>query len=373
MRFATKAIHSSQEPDKETGAVTTPIYTASTYAPNRFGYEYSRTLNPTRKALEGNLAALENAKYGSAFSSGMGAIDAVMKLLNRGDHVVVSEDVYGGTYRLFDKVLKRYGLDFSFVDSANLMNVEVAINKNTKLIWFESPTNPMLKINDIEGIVGIAKENDLISVIDNTFATPYLQNPLDMGIDLVVHSMTKYMGGHSDVVGGAVLTNNEDYNKVVQFVQNAIGAVPSPFDCFLVLRGIKTLALRMDRHCSNAQKIADHFKDHEKIKKVIYPGLEDHPQYELAKEQMRAFGGMVTFEMDCLENAKGCLENVKVFTFATSLGGVESLIDYPCMTTHVHLPEEDRLKMCITDCVVRLSVGIEDPEDLIEDLEQAMG
>jgi cystathionine beta-lyase/cystathionine gamma-synthase len=253
------------------------------------------------------------------------------------------------------------------------MNVEVAINKNTKLVWFESPTNPMLKINDIEGISRIAKENDLISVIDNTFATPYLQNPLDMGIDIVVHSMTKYLGGHSDVVGGAVMTNNVDYNEVVQFVQNAIGAVPSPFDCFLVLRGIKTLALRMDRHCSNAKKIADHFEGHKKVKRVIYPGLEGHPHHELAKKQMNNFGGMVTFDMTDGAVAKKLLADVKLFTFATSLGGVESLIDHPIYTTHVHLPEEDKQKMGITESVVRLSVGIEDSEDLIEDLEQAMG
>lgn len=373
MRFATKAIHAGQEPDESTGAVAPPIYMSSTYVKNKYGYEYSRISNPTRTAIEKNIAALENAKYGLAFSAGLAAIDAVMNLLKAGDHVVVSNEVYGGTYSLVDSVVRNRGIEVSFVDATNLMNVEVAAKKNTKLVLIETPTNPMLKIIDMEGVASIARENNLISVMDNTFATPYLQTPLDFGMDLVVHSMTKYLGGHSDVVGGAVVTSNDEYYEKIKFVQKTAGAVPSPFDCFLVLRGIKTLPLRMDRHCSNAMKVATHLNGHEKVKKVIYPGLKEHPQHDLAKKQMKDFGGMVTLEMHDKAHVEKMVNNVKVITYATSLGGVESLIEHPVSRTHKDMPEEERLKVGITENTLRLSVGIEDVEDLIEDLEQALG
>jgi cystathionine gamma-lyase len=372
MRFATKAIHAGQEPNKLTGAVTIPISMSSTYTNNELGYDYSRISNPTRGALETSLAALENAKHALAFSAGLAANDAVTNLLSAGDHLIISNEVYGGTYSLIDGVTRNHGIEISFVDATKLMNIEVAIKNNTKMVFIETPTNPTLKVIDIEGVVRIAQENNLISVVDNTFATPYLQNPLEFGIDVVTHSMTKYLGGHSDVVGGAVLTSNDEYHRKLYFVQKTAGAVPSPFDCFLVLRGIKTLPLRMEKHCKNAKKIAEHFKAHDKIKKVIYPGLEDHPQHELAKKQMRNFGGMVTMEMNSPEQAKKLISNVKLFTFATSLGGVESLIEHPVTRTHKDVPEEERLKLGLTDSTIRLSVGIEDVEDLIEDLEQAL-
>jgi len=372
MRFATKAIHAGQEPDELTGSVVSPIYTSTTNVNNKLGYLYTRLGNPTRDALQENLAALENAKYGLAFSSGMTAIDAIMRMLKPGDHAVVSDNIYGGTYKLFDQIIRMFDIDLSFVDASNLMNAEVAINKKTKLIWMETPTNPVLKIIDIEGIARIAKENDIISVIDNTFATPYLQNPLDMGIDIVVHSLTKYLGGHSDVLGGAVLTSNRDYQEEIKRVQTAAGGVLSPFECFLALRGVKTLAVRMEKHCQNAIAIAQHFSNHEKVKEVIYPGLESHPQHELAKKQMKNFGGMVSFELIDAAHAEKLIGNVKVFTAATSLGGVESLVDYPVALSQKDVPEDLRIKLGVTDRLVRLSVGIEDIEDLIEDLEQAL-
>jgi cystathionine gamma-lyase len=373
MRFATKAIHAGQEPDGLYGDVSVPIHLTSTHVKNEKGYLYSRLGNPTRDALEANLAALENAEYGSTFASGMAAIDATMRLVKPGEHAIVSDNVYGGTYKLFDRILSHHGIEFTFVDASNLMNVEVAIKKNTKLVWMETPTNPVLKIVDIEGIARIGKENDIISVIDNTFATPYLQNPLDMGIDIVVHSMTKYLGGHSDVVGGAVLTSSKDYHEEVRLVQKTAGAMLDPFSCFLVLRGTKTLGVRMERHCQNAMKIAEHFSGHVKVKNVIYPGLESHPQHEIARKQMRDFGGMVTFELAEASHAQKLLDNLKIFSAATSLGGVESLIDYPVALSQKDVPAEQRDKLGVTDRTVRLSVGIEDVEDLIQDLERALG
>ncbi|MFA5772275.1 MAG: cystathionine gamma-synthase [Thermoplasmata archaeon] len=378
MKFSTKAIHVGQEPDKETGAVTVPIYQTSTFAQEEpakhKGYEYSRTGNPTRAALEKNLAALENGKYGLAFASGMAAISTVSNLLKSGDHVVVCDDVYGGTYRLFQKVLTNYGLDFTYVDQRDANNVLKAIKANTKMVWIETPTNPLLKLVDIEDVSKLAKKKGVISVVDNTFASPYFQNPLDLGADIVVHSTTKYIGGHSDVIGGAVITSNADIYEKLKFVQNSVGAIPGMFDCWLLLRSVKTLAVRMERHNSNAMKIAEYLEKHPKVAKVIYPGLKSHPQHALAKKQMRGFGGMVTFELKGgFDAAKRLLTHVKIISLAESLGGVESLISHPGTMTHAAIPREERLSRGLSDGMVRLSVGIEDVEDLIGDLERALG
>ena len=377
MKFSTKAIHVGQEPDPTTGAIITPIYQTSTYVQdslgNHKGYEYARTQNPTRSALESCLAALENGKYGLAFSSGLGATNTVMNLLSQGDHVVVGEDVYGGTYRIFDKVFRRYGIDFTFVDSTDIKNAEKAVRANTKMIWLETPTNPLLRLADIDAHVKLAREKKLISVVDNTFASPFFQRPLEMGIDVVVYSTTKYLGGHSDVVGGAIITSRDDLYETLKFHQNAVGAVPGPFDSWLVLRGVKTLAVRMREHQKNAMVIAEFLEKHEAIEKVYYPGLPSHPQHELAKRQMYGFGGMVSCVVKGgLENAKKLLHGTKLFALAESLGGVESLIGHPATMTHASIPKEDREARGIVDGLVRLSVGIEDTDDLLADLQTAL-
>lgn len=376
-RFETRVIHAGCEPDPGTGAVMTPIFQTSTYiqeSPGKHkGYDYSRTHNPTRTALEKNIASLEEGNHGLAFSSGMSAITAITQLLNTGDHVVCCDDVYGGTFRLFDKVLRRYKLEFDFMDLTNPQILEKYIKNTTRLVWLESPSNPLLKLIDIEAIVRIAKKNNILVVVDNTFATPFFQKPLKLGADIVMHSTTKFLNGHSDVIGGALVTNDQELYNKLQFLQNAVGAVPSPFDCFLVLRGIKTLAVRMERHEENAMKIAQFLEIHPKVMKVLYPGLKSHFQYDLAKRQMIGFGGVVTFYIKGgLEAARGFLEKVKIFALAESLGGVESLIEHPAIMTHASLPKELREKTGITDELIRISVGIENVEDLIDDIEHAL-
>jgi cystathionine gamma-lyase len=378
MRFDTLAIHAGQQPDPTTGAVMTPVYFTSTYVQSgpgeHKGFEYSRTHNPTRFALEGCLAALEGAKHGLAFASGLAATDMVMHLLEAGDHVVCSDDVYGGTFRIFDKVFKRQGLSFSFVDLSNPDSLEPAITPKTKLIWVESPTNPMLKLIDLQRVAEVAKKRGLISVCDNTFMTPFFQRPLELGFDVVVHSTTKYLNGHSDCVGGFAGTSRKDLADRMYFLQNAVGGVPSPMDSFLVLRGVKTLHLRMPRHQENAMKLAELLGGHPKVAKVTYPGLRSHPQHELARRQMKGFGGMMTFEIKGgLEAARTFLRSVKVFACAESLGGVESLIEHPAIMTHASVPKESREKLGISDGLIRLSVGVEDAQDLIDDLKQALG
>jgi cystathionine gamma-synthase/cystathionine gamma-lyase len=377
MKFATKAIHVGQEPEPRTGAVTTPIYQTSTYAQDELGkhkgWEYSRTHNPTRDALEECLASLENGKYGLAFSSGLAATNTVMNLLSAGDHVVVGEDVYGGTYRIFEKVFRRYGIEYTYVDSQDVQNAYKAIEKNTKMIWLETPTNPLLRIADIGAHVKLAKEKKIISVVDNTFASPYFQRPLDLGTDIVVHSTTKYMGGHSDVVGGAIITSSTDMYETLKFHQNAVGAVPGPFDAWLVLRGLKTLSLRMQQHEKNALAIAQFLEKHPAIEKVYYPGLASHPQHDLAKKQMHGFGGMVSCVVNGgIESAKQLLHNTKLFALAESLGGVESLIGHPSTMTHASIPQNIREERGIVDGLVRLSAGIEDIDDLLNDLKNAL-
>jgi cystathionine gamma-lyase len=376
MRFDTLAIHAGQTPDPTTGAIMTPVYFTSTYVQDgpgeHKGYEYSRTKNPTRVALEGCLAALEGAKFGAAFGSGCAASNALMHLLSQGDHVVCSDDVYGGTFRLFDKVFTRHGLTITYVDMTKPENIEKAITAKTKMIWVETPTNPMLKLVDLTAAAEIAKKHQLISVCDNTFMTPYFQRPLDHGFDIVTHSTTKYLNGHSDVVGGFVATSNKELAEKISFLQNAVGGVPGPMDSFLVLRGVKTLHVRMQRHAENAEKIADFLVKHPKVNKVTFPGLTSHPQHELAKKQMKGFGGMMTFDIKGgLENARRFLKTVKVFACAESLGGVESLIEHPAIMTHASIPKENREKLGITDGLIRLSVGIEDSNDLIDDLKAA--
>ncbi len=377
MRFDTDAIHAGQSPDPTTGAIMTPVYLTSTYVQDgpgeHKGYEYSRTKNPTRGALEACLAALEGAKYGAAFASGCAAADMLMHHLEAGDHVVCSDDVYGGTFRLFDKVFKKMGLSFSFVDLADVANLEKAITPKTKMLWVETPTNPMLKLIDLARAAEVAKKHKLISVADNTFMTPYFQRPLEFGFDVVTHSTTKYLNGHSDVVGGFVCTSNKEIAEKMYFLQNAIGGVQGPMDAFLVLRGVKTLHVRMDRHEKNAQKIAAFLQTHPKATKVNWPGLETHPQHKLARAQMKGFGGMMTFDIKGgLESARKFLKTTKVFACAESLGGVESLIEHPAIMTHASIPKENREKLGITDGFIRLSVGIEDAQDLIDDLEQAL-
>lgn len=378
MKFGTKAIHAGIEPDPATGAVMTPIYQTSTYAQSspgvHKGYEYARTGNPTRTVLENNLAALENGKFGICFSSGLAAMDAVIRLLQPGDEVLACDDLYGGSYRLLTKVHGGFGIKSRFVGMNNLTAFESAIRPETKLIWIETPTNPMLNIVDILAICTIAKKKGILTCVDNTFASPYLQNPLDLGADIVLHSATKYIGGHSDVVHGAIITNSELYDQKLRFIQNAVGAVPGPQDCFLILRGIKTLHLRVERACQNAAKIADFLRSHSKIKQVFYPGFIDHPGHDIAASQMRHFGGMVSFNLftDTLDYAEKLLSNTKLFTLAESLGGVESLIGHPATMTHASIPREERLKVGLTDSLIRLSVGIEDVSDLIDDLNVAI-
>jgi cystathionine beta-lyase/cystathionine gamma-synthase len=379
MKLGTKFIHAGAEPDPSTGAIMTPIYQTSTYvqaAPGQHkGYEYARSQNPTRKALEDALAAIENAKYGLAFSSGVAATDAVIKLLAPGDEVIAGADMYGGTYRLFTKIFEKFGIKFHYVDMREVGNIEKAINANTKLIWTETPTNPLMNITDIAAVSALAKKNNILLCVDNTFASPYLQNPMDLGADIVMHSSTKYLGGHSDVIQGALMMNDADLREKLYFIQKSCGAVPGPMDCFLVLRGIKTLHVRMQRHCENGEKIAHHLRNHAAVAKVYWCGFEDHPGYAVASQQMRGFGGMMSFTLkdDSVENAKRVLSSTRTFALAESLGGVESLINHPASMTHASIPREERIKNGLTDSLIRLSVGIEDVEDLIEDLDRAIG
>ncbi len=378
MKFGTKAIHAGVHPDPTTGAIMTPIYQTSTYvqeSPGKHkGYEYARTQNPTRDALQANLAALENGRFGICYASGLGATDAILKLFKPGDEIIASSDLYGGTYRIMVRVFQEFGLKFKFVSLDDPAALEAAITANTKMVWIETPTNPLLRLVDITAIAAITQQKQIMLVVDNTFASPYLQNPLDLGADVVLHSVTKYLGGHSDTVMGAIITNDEDTAKRLTFIQNACGAVPGPQDCFLVLRGVKTLHIRMQRHCENALKVARFLADHPKVSQVNYPGLETHPQHELAKRQMRDFGGMVSFELlgDSLPEAIKVMENFNVFSLGESLGGVESLCTHPASMTHASIPKEDREKNGLKDTLIRLSVGIEDVDDLIEDLRQAI-
>lgn len=378
MKFGTKVIHAGIEPDASTGAVMTPIYQTSTYAQSapgeHKGFEYARTQNPTRAVLEKNLAALENGTHGICFGSGMAAMDAVLRLLNPGDEIISTNDLYGGSYRLMVRVYEKYGIKSHFMDLGDLKKVEKKITKKTKLIWIETPTNPMLNIIDIKAVCDLAKEHKIWTCVDNTFASPYLQTPLDLGADFVLHSATKYLGGHSDVVLGAVVVKEKAIAEQLYFYQNAVGAIPGPQDCFLVLRGIKTLHVRVERACKNAKKIAKFLLNHPKTKNVYYPGFKDHPGHEIAKDQMRDYGAMVSFDLvrDTFEDAIRVLSGTQVFTLAESLGGVESLIGHPASMTHASIPRPERLKVGLTDSLIRLSIGIEDVDDLIEDLEKAL-
>ncbi len=378
MKFGTKAVHAGVEPDASTGAIMTPVYQTSTYvqeAPAKHkGYAYARGANPTRNALQKSIAALENGKFGLCFSSGMGATDAVIRLLNPGDEVITSNDLYGGSYRLFRRVYERFGIKFHFVDLTNTSNIEPLINSKTKLLWLETPTNPLMNIIDIAACTAIAKTHKVMVAVDNTFASPYLQNPLDFGADIVMHSVTKYLGGHSDVIMGALVTNDEKLYQDLSFIMNSCGAVPGPQDCFLVLRGIKTLHLRMERHCLNGRKVAEFLRQHPRVGKVYWPGFPDHPNHAIAKKQMRDFGGMLSFTLkdDSQQKANQLMVNVKLFSLAESLGGVESLINHPASMTHASIPREERLKSGLVDSLIRLSIGVEDHEDLIADLDQAI-
>lgn len=379
MKFGTKAIHAGVHPDPTTGAIMTPIYQTSTYvqeSPGKHkGYEYARTQNPTRDALQANLAALENGKHGICYASGLGATDAILKLFKPGDEIIASSDLYGGTYRIMVRVFQEFGLKFNFVSLDNPANLETALTEQTRMVWIETPTNPLLRIVDIEAIAQITQAKGIMLVVDNTFASPYLQNPLDLGADIVVHSVTKYIGGHSDTVMGAIVTNDDDLASRLKFIQNACGAVPGPQDCFLALRGIKTLHVRMERHCQNAQRVAEYLQQHPKVSQVYYPGLPDHTGHELAKRQMRGFGGMVSFELvgDSLPEATKVMESFEVFSLGESLGGVESLCTHPASMTHASIPKAEREANGLKDTLIRLSVGIEDVEDLIEDLGRAIG
>ena len=379
MKFSTKAVHAGVEPDPSTGAIMTPIFQTSTYvqtAPGEHkGYEYSRTHNPTRTALQNALAILENGKHGLCFASGMASIDAVVKLMSPGDEVVTTNDLYGGTYRLFTKIFEPYGIKFIFVDMGDPANVAAAITPKTKLVWVETPTNPTLRIVDIEAIAKLTKGKHILLAVDNTFASPYLQNPMDMGADIVMHSVTKFLGGHSDVVMGALVVNDDELAERLAFIQNSCGGTPGPQDCFLVLRGLKTLHLRMERHSSNGRTIAEWLVKHPKVSKVYWPGLKDHANHDVAKRQMRDFGGMMSFTIkgDKEKDAIKFLSSCKLFTLAESLGGVESLMGHPATMTHASIPREVRILSGVTDSLIRLSVGVEDPEDLINDLEQALG
>lgn len=379
MKFGTKAIHSGQEPDPTTGAIMTPIYQTSTYvqeSPGKHkGYAYARGKNPTRTALEKCIAGLENAKYGLCFSSGMGASDAIIKLLRSGDEVIATDDLYGGSYRMFEKIFSPFGIKFHYVNMGDPNNIKNFINEKTKMLWVETPTNPTMKIIDIVSCSKIAKEKKLILVVDNTFASPYLQNPLDLGANIVMHSVTKYLGGHSDVVMGATCTNDDQLQEQLAFIHNSCGATPGAMDSFLVLRGIKTLHVRMERHCFNGRKIAEFLKAHPKIDKVYWPGFPDHPNHEVAKKQMKDYGGMISFTMkgNQMEEAFKVASGMNVFSLAESLGGVESLIGHPASMTHASIPKAEREKSGVVDSLLRLSVGIEDIEDLIADLKRALG
>jgi cystathionine beta-lyase/cystathionine gamma-synthase len=376
MGFSTIAIHAGNEPDTATGAVSVPIYQTSTYAQDALGkhkgYEYARTQNPTRAALEKNIAALEGARFGYAFASGMSATDAVLKLVKSGDHVILGDNTYGGTFRLFNKVLSNYGIEFDLVDTTDATNLEQAFKANTKMVFVETPTNPVMSVTDLAAVSEIAHAHGTRVVCDNTFMSPYLQRPMEFGVDIVVHSTTKYLNGHSDSIGGFVALNDEKDAEWIQFIQNSVGAILSPFDSFLVLRGTKTLAVRMEAHDKNGRQVANFLAEHPKVQKVYYPGLVSHPQHELAKKQQKGFGGMVAFETGSLDNAKKVLESVKLCILGESLGGVESLISHPATMTHASVPIEKREQLGITDGLVRISVGIEDVEDIIADLDQAL-
>lgn len=377
MKFNTKVIHAGVHPDSATGAIMTPIYQTSTYVQEEIGvhkgFEYSRTGNPTRAALESNLAAIESGKYGACFGSGLAAIDCVIKMLKPGDEVISTNDLYGGSYRIFKTIFEKYGIKFHFVDMVEVQNISNKINDKTKLIWIETPTNPMMNIIDVKSIVKIAKTFGIKVAVDNTFATPYLQRPLELGADIVMHSVTKYLGGHSDVVMGALVTNDESLAEEMYRIQNSSGAVCGPMDSFLVLRGIKTLHLRVQRHCENGEKVANFLSTHPEVDHVFWPGFETHPNHEVAKAQMNGFGGMISFTLkgDSLEKAKSIVSKTKLFTLAESLGGVESLIGHPSTMTHASIPREERIKSGVLDSLIRLSVGVEDASDLIEDLENA--
>ena len=379
MQLATKFIHAGAEPDPSTGAIMTPIYQTSTYvqeAPGKNkGYEYARSQNPTRKALEDALAIIENGKYGLAFSSGVAATDAVIKLLQPGDEVIAGNDMYGGTYRLFSKIFEKFGIRFHYIDMGDVEAIKAHITPKTKLIWVETPTNPLMNICDIKAISTLAKASNILVCVDNTFASPYLQNPLDLGADITMHSSTKYLGGHSDVIQGALIMNDATLREQLYFIQKSCGAVPGPMDCFLVLRGIKTLPVRMKQHNENGSIIANWLRNHPKVGKVYWPGFEDHPGHAIAKQQMRGFGGMLSFTLkdDSVETAMHVLSSTKLFSLAESLGGVESLINHPASMTHASIPREERIKNGLSDSLIRLSIGIEDASDLIADLEKAIG
>jgi cystathionine beta-lyase len=378
MKFGTKAVHAGVEPDPTTGAIMTPVYQTSTYvqaSPSQHkGYGYARGANPTRDALQKSVTALENGSFALAFSSGMGATDAVIKLLLPGDEVITSHDLYGGSYRMFKHVFEKYGIKFHFEDLAQPERIKSLVNARTKLFWLETPTNPLMNIIDIGAYVAIAREHGILVAVDNTFASPYLQNPLDLGADIVMHSVTKYLSGHSDVIMGALVMKDEKLFKDLYFIMNSCGAVPGPQDCFLVLRGIKTLHLRMERHCLNGKIVAEYLRNHAKVGKVYWPGFPDHPNHDIALKQMRDFGGMLSFTLrdDRLDKATKLMESVQVFSLAESLGGVESLINHPASMTHASIPKEERMRSGFVDSLIRLSVGIEDSEDLLEDLEQAL-
>lgn len=379
MKTGTKFIHAGAEPDPSTGAIMTPIYQTSTYVQSapatHKGYEYARSQNPTRTALETAYAQIENGKFGLAFSSGVAATDAVIKLLSPGDEVICGNDMYGGTYRLFTKVFAKFNIKFHYVNMQDVDSLRPYINTNTKLIWAETPTNPLMNICDIEALAALAKQHNILLCVDNTFASPYLQTPLDLGADIVMHSATKYLGGHSDVIQGALMMNDQKLRDDLYFIQKSCGAVPGPMDCFLVLRGIKTLHLRMQRHSENGRQIAHWLRNHSKVGKVYWPGFEDHPNYEIARKQMYDFGGMISFELknDSVDEAKRVLSSTKLFSLAESLGGVESLINHPASMTHASIPRDERIKNGLSDSLIRLSVGVEDAEDLIEDLQNAIG
>lgn len=379
MKFGTRAVHAGVSPDPSTGAIMTPIFQTSTYvqeSPSRHkGYAYARGANPTRDALQKSIASLEGGQFGICFSSGMGATDAVIKLLSPGDEVITSTDLYGGSYRMFRKIYEKFGIKFHFIDLSHAENIVPYITDRTKLFWLETPTNPLMNIIDIAACVEIARENNIMVAVDNTFASPYLQNPLSLGADIVMHSVTKYLGGHSDVIMGALVTNDEQLHQDLAFIQNSCGAVPGPQDAFLVLRGIKTLHLRMERHCSNGRAVAEFLRRHSKVGKVYWPGFEEHPNHAIARKQMKDFGGMLSFALkdDSREKAFRLMESVELFSLAESLGGVESLINHPASMTHASIPQEDRLKSGLVDSLIRLSVGIEEIEDLLADLDQALG
>ncbi len=379
MKFATKVLHAGIKPDPSTGAIMTPIFQTSTYvqeSPGKHkGYEYARTQNPTRDVLENNIAALENGKFGLCFASGLAAIDAIVKLFKPGDEIISTNDLYGGTYRIFTKVFEPYGIKFRFISIDNKSDLEKAINENTRMIWLETPTNPMMNIIDIKMVSEVSKNKNILLAVDNTFATPYLQTPIDLGADIVMHSVTKYLGGHSDVIMGALVVNDEELNDQLSFLQNSCGAVPGPNDCFLVLRGIKTLHLRMERHCENGRKIAEFLVEHPKVGRVFWPGFETHPGHLVARNQMKDFGGMISFSLkeDSQQAAFTVLEKFELFSLAESLGGVESLCGHPASMTHAAIPKEERVRVGLKDSLIRLSVGIEDADDLIDDLARALG